>query len=179
MKPLSDYITDLDFDYVISYSGIRNELFDQFKRDTQGRIRQLERELESARYMEKPKLSAEINKLKNSSEKFNILIIDQNGKLHPSAEAIERFESSDDRLKEILEILNRPLTQSVVSGCMAVYRDALAFYSKVGEIKGILHVCFECCWMKNEKEEILEADISTYELLQAKLIDVGHNIELE
>jgi hypothetical protein len=63
--------------------------------------------------------------------------------------------------------------------CPPIFRDAIVFYSKENEIKGILQMCFSCSWIKNEDEEDFEVDHKIFPKLMNQLIKVGHKIENE
>ena len=63
--------------------------------------------------------------------------------------------------------------------CPPIYRDAIVFYSEEDEITGILHLCFGCSWIKNEKKEDIEVDYKIFPKLKDKLVQLGHPIENE
>ena len=60
MKKLNEYVENLDFDYAISYSGLRGEKFKALEEINKAEIIKIKKEVFSARYMEKAKLKKQI-----------------------------------------------------------------------------------------------------------------------
>lgn len=71
MKNLSKYIKSLNFEYAISYSGIRGESFINFEEENKKKISRIEKEFESAGFIEKPKLNKEIQDLEKEVNIYN------------------------------------------------------------------------------------------------------------
>ena len=71
MKNLSKYIKSLNFEYAISYSGLRGEKFMKLEGENKKKISTIEKEIESARFMEKPKLAKEIEDLGKEVNIYN------------------------------------------------------------------------------------------------------------
>ncbi len=179
MNNLSSYIQSLNFEYAISYSGLRGEKFINLEIENQEKIKQIEKEIESARFMQKPKLIENIENLKDEIGLYNSLLINKKGEFHRSTEIVCKFKKDDKELKSILVVLKSKFQiqkQVAVSG-PSIYRDSIAFYSKEDRIVGILQICFKCWRIKNENEEIFEVDPNIYPILKEKLIQIGHQIE--
>lgn len=179
MENLSNYIQRLNFEYAISYSGLRGENFINLEKENREEIKKIEKELESARFMQIPKLNKKIEALKTEINPYNSRVINKNGELHKSAKIIRKFEKGSEELKSILNILKSNFDEQVFAMCSPVLRDSIVFYSKEDEIVGILQMCFSCWWMKNENEEDFEVDQKIFPLLKEKLIQLGHQIENE
>lgn len=177
MKDLNKYLKTLNFEYAISYSGLRGEIFERLEIRNRQKIKDIKKEIESARFMQIPKLREKIKDLDSEINIYNSRIIKKDKKLHDSTIQIRRFEQKDKDLKEIIEILNTEYTEQHAWMCPPIYRDAIVFYSKENEIIGILQICFSCRSIKNENEESVEVDYKIFEKLKSKLIQIGHQIE--
>ena len=179
MKNLSKYIKSLNFEYAISYSGLRGEKFIKLEEENKKKISRMEKEIELARFMEKPKLTKEIEDLEKEVNIYNSRIITKKGEFHQSTLQIHKFEKGNEEIKEIFEILNSKFEEQHFWMCPPIFRDAIVFYSKEEEIKGILQMCFSCSWIKNENEEDFEVDHKLFPRLMNYLIKLGHKIENE
>lgn len=179
MKTLSDYIESLNFEYAISYSGLRGERFINLEIVNNEKIKKIEKEIESARFLQKQKLNKKIEDLKAEINPYNSRVINKKGELHKSAKMVRKFEKDSEELKSILKILKSKFDKQVFAICPPALRDSIVFYSKEDEIVGILQMCFNCSWMKNEKEEDLDVDHKIFPILKNKLIQIGHQIENE
>jgi hypothetical protein len=179
MKNLSTYIKNLNFEYAVSYSGLRGEKFKNLEKINKEKIRNLEKEIESSRFMQKPKLNMKIKELEDEINIYNSRIITGKNEFHQSTKQIRRFEKEEKDLEEIIEILNIEFIEQYAWMCPPIFRDAIVFYSKEREINGILQICFSCSSIKNENEETLEVDHKIFEKLKEKLIQIGHQIENE
>lgn len=177
MKNLSKYIKRLNFEYAISYSGLRGENFINLEEETQKRIIIIEQEIESARFMDKPKLNKEIKDLEKEVDIYNSRIVTKKGEFHQSTSRIHKFEKGDKEINEIFEILNSKFEEQHFRMCPPIFRDAIVFYSKEDAINGILQLCFSCSWIKDENEEDFQVDHKIFPKLMNQLIKLGHKIE--
>lgn len=179
MKNLSEYITNLKFEYAISYSGLRESEFELLEKLNKSQIQKIANELKFSKFAEKINLQKQIANLTDEINIYNSRIILENGKQHKSTKLINRFEKGDKRLNQILEILNLKFEEQHFWMCPPIFRDALVFYTKEERIAGILQICFSCGWIKNEKEEDFEVDNKIFSRLKYELINIGHKIENE
>lgn len=179
MKNLSDYINSLNFEYAISYSGLRGDKFSHLETSNKEKIQQLKKEIESAGILQKTKLDKSIKALESELNICNSRIIKKNKEIHKSTIQVHKFEKNDKVLKEIFGILNSKFEELRLLMCAPIFRDAIVFYSKENEIQGILQMCFSCSSIKNENEEILEVDYKIFPRLMKQLIQLGHEIEDE
>jgi len=179
MKNLSDYINSLNFEYAISYSGLRGKKFINLEIENKEEIIKMEKKIESARFMQKPKLNKKIEELKAEINPYNSRVINKKGELHKSAKIVHKFEKDSEEIKSIFKILKSKFDEQAFTMCPPALRDSIAFYSKENKIVGILQMCFSCFWMKNENEENLEVDHKIFPILKDKLIQIGHQIENE
>ena len=167
----------MNFEYAISYSGLREQEFELLEKLNQAQIKKIEKEIRSARFVEKSKLKIKAEALKNEIDIVNSRVIDKNGTFHKSTKLIRRFKIDDLELKKLLGILQTKFKEQYIWMCAPIYRNALVFYSKKGEISGILQICFSCESIKNENEEDFEVDLNIFPILKNELIKIGHNIE--
>lgn len=179
MKNVSAYIQKLDFEYAISYSGLRGEKFIKLEEENRKKIASIKTEVESSRFMEKSKLTKMIKELEDEINIYTSRIITNENKVHKSTIRIHKFEKEDKELAELFEILNSEFNEQHFWMCPPIFRDAIVFYSKENEIKGILQMCFSCSWIKNENEEDFEVDHKIFQKLKNKLAKIGHQIENE
>lgn len=145
LKNLSKYLENLEFDYTVTYSGLRG---DRFK-----------------------SLEQEINP-------YTARIVSREGDLLASAEAVRQLPAEDPDLNRILDILRSDFEDQLFFLCAQVFRDAIVFYSKEGKVKGILHICFSCNWIKDENDEDFEVDYKVFAQLKSEFIRLGHEIEM-
>lgn len=179
MKTISKYIRNLEFEYAISYSGLRGEKFTKLEKRNKIEIQRIEEEIKSARFIQMPKLKEQIEILEREINIINSRIIKKCGEFHKSSESIRKFQKEDEGLKEIFRILGAKFEEQAFAMCPPIFRDSIVFYSKEDEINGILQICFECIRMKTENEEDLKVGYKIFDTLKDKLIQIGHQIEHE
>ena len=110
---------------------------------------------------------------------ISIRLIDQTGKLHQTAKAINTFTRQDNLVKELGVILTVPVTEQHDWMCAPIYRDAIAFYDQQDKLVSVLNICFQCDSLLNECEQRLDTDYSVFTRLRTLLTEVGHPIENE
>lgn len=140
-----DYIKDIDFEYVETYSFQQQAYYSDTTRDT------------------------------GAISWYDNRITDLNGNLNSSSEKISLLQRAQDMIK-LNHILETEVTNLPSWMCLPIYRDAIVFYNKTGEIISALNVCFECSYMENDKGININADESTYGLLKSFLTSKGHKI---
>lgn len=177
MKYIKEYIENIAFEYAITYSGFRGELFDSVKEENKAQIAKLQQEIETARFMPALKLKKQIDLLEQEINFYSARIANQEGSFHPSAQAIQKLVKGDEKLDLIFELFHIEATNLVAAACLPIFRDAIVFYSKDHQITGILHICFQCCVIRDENNNDLTVDIMTYEKLKELFIQLGHPIE--
>ena len=179
MKNLSNYIQNLDFEYAISYSGLRGERFMKLNIENQEKIQQIEKKIESARYMPALKLRKKMKALSDEVDLTHSRVINQTGNLHKSAIEVHRFEKEDKEIKSILKVLKSKFREQCVTMCRPTFRDAIVFFSEKGNILGILQICFGCISIEDENQELFEVDHKIFPKLKKELIRLGHQIKDE
>lgn len=176
MKNLAAYTQSLAYEYVRSYSGLRGRKFESLLARNSLEVERIEHEIKTARYIQVPKLRKQIELLKEETDIYKARVVSDGGIPHESAGLVGEWRKHDDFFSDIHHILMQPLHEQFATMCAPVFRDALVFYSKEGEVQGVLHVCFGCLWMKNEKEEDIAADVEVFDHLKQRLMDAGHPI---
>lgn len=96
----------MNFEYAISYSGLRGEKFLSLEIENKKEIERIEKEIESTRFMQKTRLKNRIEYLEAEINTYNSRIINKDGKLHKSTESVRKFEKSSEEIKSIFNILN-------------------------------------------------------------------------
>jgi hypothetical protein len=169
-----DFINNLTFDYVETYSFQRGQAFEENKKLIQ----------------------AEYDRLKRRKEKFNNLstaeeerffmlhgllghtqyLINDKGQFHPSSKRTNVFSNNDPNIDRIKNILLTPINDIPRFMCAPEYRDALVFYGSDKTIVSILNICLSCNHMYTMFNHI-DGDFETYDLLKRFFIDIGHEVE--
>ena len=176
-KNLKVYISKLNFDSIRTYSGLRGEKFIKLETETNNKIQVLEQDLAKAKYMQQSHIQAEIKKLTNLIAPEANLLIDKQSILHPSTTEISHLKRDDQIVQRIYEILNMDYVDKGLTLCIPVYRDAIVFYSSDDQIRGIIHICFECYKMMNENNLEFDVNLDIYPHLKELFLELGHKIE--
>jgi hypothetical protein len=170
-----DYINNLEFDYVETYSLQRGREFEKNEK----------------------LISREYEKLKNRKNKIDDLtkfeeqrfteldgllgftqyLINDKGQFHPSSKRINTFKATDPKIENLKSILRTKINEIPMWMCAPIYRDALAFYDKDNKIVSTLNVCLECQYMETEMFNHINGDYLTYDLLKRFFIEIGHEVE--
>ncbi|MCI4670964.1 MAG: hypothetical protein MRZ79_22700 [Bacteroidia bacterium] len=173
---IPQFLENLDFAYVITYSGLRGEKYKKLVEESELAIIDFEKQLKTARYMQANKINKAIEALRSETQLYHQLIIAPHGKLHKSAEVIRKLEKGEPELIELLDILRKEHGFEVASPCIPVFRDAIGFYAASGDCVGMLHLCFECGQVYNQDLQSLPVTVGLFEKLRESLIKIGHSI---
>jgi len=162
-----DYIKELDFDYIETYS------FNRFTPLIQIEYDQLSKQREQGRLLPlSMKRFEELKNLYNGSE----LLIDKNGFFHPSSVKMSTFKKDDPETLHLKQILGMDVVEWLAMLCAPFYRDAVVFYNSSGQIVSVLNVCLECMHITTGNKE-LQADFEVYDLLKKFFLKNGHRVE--
>ena len=82
---------------------------------------------------------------------YNNRITDLNGNLGNTSEKISSFQRNSQDVIKLNHILEIKVINLLSWMCLPIYRDAIVFYNKTGEIVSALNVCFECSYMEKDK----------------------------
>jgi len=141
-----DYIKSVDFEYVETYSFQQEAYYSETNRDT------------------------------GAISWHDQRITDLGKKLNDSSQKIISFQRYDADILELIRILEIDVVNLPSWLCGPIYRDAIVFYNKKKEIVSALNICFECSYMETDKQNNINADERTYELLKSFLNSKGHHI---
>ena len=171
----TDYINNLTFDYVETYS--------------------LQRGLEYEENLER--IKAEYDRLKVRRERRNNLtnieeerfykldgllgftqyVINDKGQFHHSSKKTNTFQANDPIIKRLKDILGTEIKEIPSWMCAPIYRDAIVFYDDNNQIISTLNICLSCQYMETKMFNHINGDVATYDLLKKFFIDIGHNVE--
>lgn len=179
MDHLKTYWEQLEYDYLKTFSGLRGGAFKLLKIATQNDIKALEQQLLTARFMERLKIKKQMAELESQINLYETRIVDHSGPCHASTVEVAKIIKGEELEMKLVELLSLNFKDGVAAACIPVFRDAIVFYSNADEVKGILHICFSCLDIKNEKEENLQVDVNVFEGLQRLLEKMGHPIGLD
>lgn len=141
-----DYIKNIDFEYVETYPFQQQAYYSDTTRNT------------------------------GAISWYDNRITDLNGNFDNTSEKISSFQRNSQDVIKLNHILEIKVINLLSWMCLPIYRDAIVFYNKTGEIVSALNVCFECSYMENDKGININADESTYGLLKSFLTSKGHKI---
>lgn len=142
------YIKNIDFEYVETYSFQQEAYYSETTRNT------------------------------GAISWYDNRITDLKRNLNSSSQKNSSFHRTDQDMIKLNHILETEVANLPSWMCPPIYRDAIVFYNKTGEIVSALNVCFECSYMENDKGININADQYTYDLLKSFLISKGHKIRL-
>jgi len=170
-----DYINNLTFDYIETYSFQRGFGFEENIKNSRLEYEKLK--------VRKDKH----NNLNNLEEKqflklhdffgFTQYLINNKGQFHPSSTKTHTFKSTDPQIDRLKNILRTEIKDIPAWMCAPMYRDAIVFYDKLNRIVSTLNVCLSCEYMETKMFSHINGDNKTYDLLRQYFIDIGHNIE--
>lgn len=169
-----DFINNLTFDYVETYSFQRGQAFEENKKLIQVEYDRLKRRKEK------------FDNLSNAEEDrfftlhgllgYTQYLINDKGQFHPSSKRTNVFSKNDPNIDRIKNILLTPINDIPRFMCAPEYRDALVFYDSDKTIVSTLNICLSCNYMETMFNHI-DADFETYDLLKRFFIDIGHEVE--
>lgn len=170
-----DYITNLAFDYVETYSFQRGEQFEKNNLLNRSEYNTLQR-----RKLRKNDLSdfqeSRLNELKELIN-YTQYILNDKGEFHPSSKKTNTFKSTDQKVIDLKNILKTEIKDIPSWMCAPKYRDAFVFYDKNNKIVSTLNVCLSCQYMETEIFNHINGDFITYDLLKHFFIKAGHDVE--
>ncbi|OCX50369.1 hypothetical protein BEL04_21525 [Mucilaginibacter sp. PPCGB 2223] len=166
-----EYIRQLEFDYLETYSFQRGEVFELELENNRARFRALndsqnkrtpDEEMEFRALLSRP-VSAE-------------LLIDDNEQMHLTAVKTGSFPKLSREATMITNILKMEALNVPAWMCAPMYRDAIVFYDANGKRASVLNICFSCEYMATGKSHLINADSNVYSQLKNLLINIGHAI---
>jgi hypothetical protein len=136
-------------------------------------IQQVKEDLRTVRYMQQPALRQLLERLERGLDTLTRGLED----FHPTASGVETVNRNSVLGEELSAIFHLEGKQEWYSGCVPIYRDALAFYDEQSKLLRVLNICFECYDMRADDGTHVEASEMVYQALREYLKQLGHPIE--
>jgi len=171
----ADFINNLTFDYVETYSLQRGADFEKNLKSIRPeydrlKVRKEKRDnltpIEEERFLELQGLLG-----------FTQYLISDKGQFHPSSRKTNTFQLNDPMVTRLINILRTEIRDVPNWMCAPVYRDAVVFYDKNSNIISALNICLGCEYMETRRFNYVNGDFDTYDLLKRFFIDIGHDVE--
>lgn len=171
----TEFITNLTFDHVETYSFQRGQEFEENKKLTRIEYDKLKSKKEKSN-----------NLLPDEEERFLTLngllgstqyLLNDKGQFHPSSKKTHVFLYGDPYIERIKNILLTEINDIPRWLCSPVYRDALVFYNSDKQIVSTLNICLSCQYMETKMFDHIKSDYKTYDLFKRFFIDIGHEVE--
>jgi hypothetical protein len=172
--PSPEFIGNLDFDYMETYSFQRGDAFEENQKLNEMEYDQLriKQEKSSGLSTEEAAKHAALHDLLG----FTQYLINSKGQFHPSSRKMNTFTYDAPIVTRLKNILLTEVNEIPHWLCTPVYRDAIVFY-KNDKIVETLNVCLSCQYMEITMFNHINADYQTYDLLKRFFIDIGHEVE--
>ena len=169
-----DYINNLTFDYIETYSFQRGSDYEENLKVIKSEYNRLRVRRERRNNLTK---SEELRFSELQSHLGFTLLINDKGQFHPSSKKIATIHFSDVLVERLRNILKTEVKDMPMWMCAPVYRDAIVFYNKEAEIVSVLNVCLSCEHMATKAFQHINGDNEMYKLLKGYFLDVGHAVE--
>lgn len=173
--PSTDFINDLTFDYIETYSFQRGREFEEYKIEIRS-----EYDVLKVRKERVDNLSSDEEERYHILDKhlsFTQYLVNDKGELHPSSKRTNVFSLNDPNVERIKDILRTNINDIPTWLCAPVYRDGLVFYRKDNTIAATLNICLSCQYMATGMFDYINGDRETYDLFKRFFIDIGHVVE--
>ncbi|SHG89088.1 hypothetical protein [Flavobacterium defluvii] len=174
-KSSIDFITDLCFEYIETYSFQRGEEFEKNNQLNLSEYETLQRRKLRKNDLTSPQ-ELKLNELKKLVG-FTQYILNEEGEFHFSSKKINSFKSTDKEAINLKNILKTEINEIPDWLCAPKYRDAVVFYDKNNKIITSLNICLSCQYMETEMFNHINGDKLTYDLLKQFFIEIGHDVE--
>jgi hypothetical protein len=171
----TDFINDLTFDYVETYSFQRGQEFEENKIFSQIKYDRLKSK--KARYHILSTDEEEELLTLDGLLGYTQYLINNKGQFHPSSKRTHTFLNGDPNIDRIKSILKTKINDIPRWLCAPVYRDALVFYNSDNKIVSALNICLSCQSMETKMFDHINGDYETYDLFKRFFIDIGHEVE--
>lgn len=174
---VSRFYRGLDFTLVETYSFNRGKLRENWRNGMEAEISGLKNLYRTARYMERAKISQELDRLEHECTIHAARIVTESGEIHPTAEKTGSFNRDSPQIAMLSKWMLAEEVQSVATGCIPIYRDALVFRDAQNNICGSLNICFPGLPLHSPSMGMMSFGDNLYRNLKAWLLSIGHPIE--
>ena len=171
--PSQDYINQLPFDYIETYSFQRGEDYEEEIKRLQIEHNRLKVKKEKSFSSEEAMRLEKLNRLFG----FTQYLIDANEEFHFSSAKTNTFTKDDDKVEALIQILKIGIKEVPAFLCSPEYRDAIVFYNNNGNRISVLNVCLSCRYMETKPFHHINGDFETYDLLKRWFLNIGHHVE--
>jgi hypothetical protein len=173
---LKDYIKNIQYEYIETYSLLRETKNSLSYEDILNEIKVLEESIKEPKFgwYRQTKRLSELKKYTNQTQ----YILTDGHTFHPTSEKISTINKNDvdDLLLNNVLCTEYNKANDFESACAPIYRDALVFYDKSNSIITALNICFECKKMYSEEAGTISAHYKNYQNLAEFLHRKGHEI---
>lgn len=171
----ADYINQLNFDYIETYSLQRGPVYEAHMEAWEKEYEPLRLRRENGKDLSAEEIARlrELSAMKENGQ----YLINEKGKFHFSCTRTHTFQHHDPKVDWLKQILNTAVTQIPRFLCGPDYRDAIVFYRADGTVVSCLNVCLSCMYMEIGPDQHLNGDWETYDLLKKFFIEMGHEVE--
>lgn len=168
-----DYIKQLKFDYIETYSFQRGSEFEAYHAaDTKEYFALQARKAKHVLTGEQEE-RYKLLKILNTTQ----YLIGADGGFHPSSIKTHTFKRTENKVDELMGILSIEPVDVPAWLCAPVYRDAIVFYDSDRRIISTLNICLGCQYMGTRLFSEINADAKVYVLLKKFFAELGHEIE--
>ena len=174
--PSKDFINNLAFAYIETYSFQRGEAFEEAMKKN----RTVFKELNIRKYKKNNLAIEEEIYLEELLQEGNTqYLINDKGDFHPSSEKMNFFKRNDPIVEKLTQMLSTDIIEVPQWLCAPMYRDAIVFYDTNRKIIATLNICLGCRYMETKKFNYVNGDDKIYDLLKTFFREIGHNVETE
>jgi hypothetical protein len=171
----SDYINNLPFEYFETYSFQRGEMQTVFQEKVISEINRLNEELKIPKigHLKRQSELGYWEKYKSNTQ----YLFNEKKELHPTAIKKTTIYRDEDKIKELIDILNSKYKNEYAMPCGPVFRDAIVFYNTQKEVVSVLNICFTCQMIRANTGDLINANNAVYAGLNRFLSNFGHDIK--
>lgn len=159
-----EYIKQIDFEYIETYSLLREE-------ETEEYVEGLQKESDNASN------DAERKELLSLMVRGTQQLLIKTGLPHPTAKKINVFKRNDSKVLELKEILSIEFEEEYDWMCFPVFREMVVFYDNRGAIISLLNICLSCERVEDENLNRIQTDAKIFDKFRNYFKTIGHEIE--
>lgn len=173
---IKDYIRNIQYDYIETFSLLRGKKNDLFYKDLFDEIKDIEKSMKEVKFgwYRQTKRLAELEKYINRTQ----YILTDSCDFHPTSEKVSTINANDgdDFLLNVALCSEYDKADDFETACAPTYRDALVFFDGSNNIITALNICFECKKMYSKEKGTIFAHHKNYQQLAKFLRSKGHDI---
>ncbi len=159
-----EFIQNLDFEYLATFSLLREVETKEFVAGIQAKAKTILNEMER-----KKLIDLTIRGTKKQ--------LAETGKPHTTAQLTNRFKKSHPKASELLSILSLDYVEHVEWMCAPVFREMIVFYDSGDSVVSILNICLSCDQIVDDEFNSIKTDPNVFDKLRTYFKSIGHTIE--